>query len=76
MVERLIDPTPHRVANFGKVDDHAEAVETLGGQLNLDARIVSVRMDALAAVFQQPVTVAEEDCLRHCVHGAGRYHTA
>ena len=64
------DESPSSTRNYGGGDDGG----LVGRQLDLHLAVVSMRVHALALVFEQAVPVAEVDGLGDGVHIRRRYH--
>src|SRR6187431_425937 len=68
VIELLIDPALDDAFDVAEVSDHVAAVESGGPDMDLDNRVVPVRVLAHAVVIHQSMAVAELDPLGHGVH--------
>ena len=63
-----IDPALHRALDVREIGHHVAAVERLGLNLELDDRVMAVRMLADAVVVEQPMAVTEVQALGDRIH--------
>ena len=68
MIQLAIDPPFDDPLDVAEVHHHVAVVEAVGADVDLDGRVVSVRMLADAVVIEEPVAVTELDPLRDEVH--------
>jgi hypothetical protein len=68
VIQLAIDPALHYPLDVAEVRHHVPAVEPIRAHLDLDHRVVAVRVFADPVVVEQPVAVAELDALGDQVH--------
>ena len=68
VIELAIDPPFDDSLDVAEVHHHVAVVETVGADVDLDRRVVSVRVLAHAVIVEQPVAVTELDAFGHEIH--------
>ena len=68
VIELAIDPAFDDPLDVAEIHHHVAVVEAVGADVDLDRRVVAVRVLADAVVVEQPVAVAELDPLGDEVH--------
>jgi hypothetical protein len=61
VIELAVDPAFDDALDVGEVSDHVALVEAIRANVDLDDRVVSMRMLADAVVVEQAVAITEVD---------------
>ena len=59
MVQIVVHPSLHHVADLIEIHDQAQVVQLIGLHVNLQQAVVAVEVAALASIVQEAVAVAE-----------------